>query len=137
MNVWKSTGKLRYDPHVERGTFRPFWVILQCDRELVRYYQHIFYTLYFKRLQTAMWGSHCSIARGEKPLRPENWKLFAGKEIEFSYSYDGEFYSNSDKGGKHFWIKCWSEEFGDIRESLGLPRTPKIPYHISIGSLSL
>ena len=132
MIVWKSTGKIKYDPHVERGTFKPNWVILQCDRELVRYYQHIFYTLYFKRLQTAMWSSHISIVRGEKPLKPENWKLFNGKEIEFSYSYDGQFFSN----GQHFWIKVWSPEFSVIRESLGLNPEPKVPYHLSIGSIN-
>jgi hypothetical protein len=132
MNIWKSTGIIKYDPHVERGTFKPHWVILKCDKELVRYYQHIFYTLYFKKLQTAMWANHISLVRGEKPTIPDNWKLYNGKVIEFTYEYPGFFYSN----GKHFWLKVWSEQFGDIRESLGLPREPKIQYHMSIGSLN-
>lgn len=132
MSVWKSTGLVRYDPHVERGTFKPWWCILQCDREIVRYYQHVFYTLYFKKLQSAMWSSHASLVRGERPAKPENWKLFNGKTIEFQYEYPGFFYTN----GKHFWLKIWSNEFGDIRESLGLSRTPTIPYHISIGSIN-
>ena len=134
MSVWKSSGVLKYDPRAERGTFRPHWVILQCDKELVRYYQHIFYTLHHKKLQTAMWSSHCSLVRGEKPNITNAWKKFDSKVIEFSYSYDGEFFSND----RHYWIRCWSEkdEFGDIRESLGLSREPLVPYHISIGSLN-
>lgn len=131
MNVWKSTGVVRYDPRIERGTFRPNWVILQCDRELVRYYQHIFYKLYWKKLQTAMWGPHISIVRGEKP-NTDAWKRFNGRIIEFSYSYDGEFYTN----GQHFWIKAYAPEFGAIRESLGLTKEPKLPFHLSIGSIS-
>jgi len=131
MSVWSSTGVVRYDPHVERGTFKPNWCILQCDRELVRYYQHIFHTLYFKKLQTAMWSSHVSLIRGEKPTL-DTWKKYNGKVIEFKYEYPGFFYSN----GQHYWIKVWSEEFGDIRESLGLPREPRVPYHLSIGSIS-
>src|ERR1700722_8266402 len=136
MSVWTSTGKIKYDPHVERGTFKPHWVILQCDRELIRYYQHIFYTLYWKRLQTPMWGPHVSIIRGGRPTKPEAWKQLNGKLIEFSYTYDGDFYTNFDKGGKHFWIKTWSPTFAEIRESLGLSREPKVPFHLSIGSLS-
>lgn len=132
MNIHKSTGIIKYDPRIERGTFRPYWIILKCDREIIRYYQHIFYTLYFKKLQTAMWGSHCSIVRGEKPCDAGAWKKFDGQEIEFNYSYDGEFYSN----GQHFWIKAWSNSFSEIRESLGLPKEPRVPFHLSIGSLS-
>ena len=79
-----------------------------------------------------MWGSHCSIVRGEKPRNTDAWKKFDGQEIEFSYAYDGEFHSN----GQHFWIKTSSPAFGDIRESLGLPREPRVPFHLSIGSLS-
>lgn len=131
MGLWKSTGIVRYDPKVERGTFKENWVILQCDRELVRYYQHVFYTLYFKKLQTAMWGSHISIVRGEKPTK-DAWKQYNGRIIEFSYIYEGGFYTN----GQHFWLKVWSPAFGNIRESLGLSRDPKVPFHLSIGSLS-
>lgn len=132
MNIWKSSGVIKYDPHVERGTFKDWWVILKCDKELVRYYQYIFYKLYWKKLQTAMWGSHCSIARGEKPANLKAWEQFDGAVIEFSYIYDGSFYSN----GQHFWIKTWSPEFAVIRKSLGLSPEPKVPYHLSIGSIS-
>jgi hypothetical protein len=135
MNVWRSTGKIKYDPYVERGTFRPNWVILKCDNEIIRYYQHIFYKLYWKKLQSPMWGAHCSLVRCEAPLKPENWKQYNGREIEFEYYYDGVFYSNADRGGKHYWLKCWSPKFNVIRESLGLSSEPKVPYHISIGSL--
>ena len=136
MNVWRSTGLVRYDPKSERSSFKPFWVILKCDKEIVRYYQHIFYKLYWKKLQTAVWSSHCSIVRGEKPLKPENWKLYNGKEIEFNYYYDGVFNTNSDNGGKHFWLKVSSPDFKRIRESLGLSPEPRVPYHISIGSIN-
>lgn len=136
MSVHKSFGKIKYDPISERSSFKPNWVILQCDREIVRYYQHIFYTLYLKKLQTACWGSHCSLVRGERLLNPEAWKKYDGKIIEFSYSYDGGFHTNSDNGGKHFWLKCWSDKFSIVRESLGLSSSPKISYHISVGSIS-
>lgn len=132
MNVWKSTGIVRYDPRVDRGTFKDWWVIVQCDREIVRYYQHIFYTLYWKKLQTAMWGSHISIVRGEKPLNMDAWKRFNGRLIEFSYVYEGGFYTN----GQHFWMKAWSPQFAEIRASLGLKPDPKVPFHLSIGSIS-
>lgn len=132
MSVYKSQGKIKYDPRIERGTFQPWWVILQCDRELLRYYQHIYQTLYWKKLQTAMWGAHASIVRGEKPKDLDAWKRFDGKIIEFSYEYEGGFHTN----GQHFWIKVWSEEFSEIRKSLGLSEAPRVPYHLSIGALA-
>lgn len=133
--IYKSYGKIKYDPISERSTFKPHWVILQCDREIVRYYQHVFYTLYFKKMQTAVWSSHVSILRGEKPNKPENWKLYNGRTIEFEYEFNGAAGFNTN--GKHFWLKCRSPEFGKIRESLGLNPIPKIDFHLSIGSISL
>lgn len=130
MAIFKSSGIIRYDPTSPRSTFRKHWVILQCDKELLRYYQHIYSTLYWKRLQTAVWNSHISICRGEVPTIPENWKRYNGQEIEFQYSYDGEFKNN----GKHFWLLAWSRGFGEIRSSLGLETEPTVPFHLSIGS---
>lgn len=136
MNIWRSKGIVKYDPRSDRSTFKKWWVILQCDREIVKYYQHIFYKLYWKRLQTAIWNSHCSIVRGEKPLNLSAWKLFDGKMIEFEYMYDGQFHSNTDNGGKHFWIKVKpSPFFATIRASLGLSPEPRINYHLSVGTL--
>lgn len=132
METYKSTGTLKYDPNSKRGTFLPWYVILQCDRELVRYYQHIFYRLYWKKLQTAMWGPHITIVRGTKPKAMDAWKQFDGRALEFSYTYDGGFYTN----GHHYWINAKSLDFYKIRESLGLPREPECRFHLSIGSVA-
>lgn len=134
--IHKSSGFVKYDPRSDRGTFRKWWVILKCDKEIIKYYQHIFYKLYWKKLQTAIWSSHISLVRGEVPNKRENWNLYNGKEIEFFYEYDEMFQTNSNDGGKHFWLKAWSSDFKIIRESLGLNPEPKIMYHISIGSLN-
>lgn len=130
--MYKSSGIIKYDPHSKRGTFMPWYVILQCDRELVRYYQHIFYKLYWKKLQTAMWGPHITIVRGTKPRHMEAWKALNGRTVEFNYTYDGNFYTN----GHHFWIHVDSPDFYSIRESLGLPHNPECRFHLSIGSIT-
>jgi hypothetical protein len=128
--MWKSSGIVKYDPKVDRGSFVKWWVILQCDLELVRYYQHIFYKLYWRKLQTQMWSSHISLVRGEEPINKDKWKKYNGKIIEFEYEYDGEFLNN----GRHFWLKAHSPLFKDIRMSLGLSPEPFVPFHLSIGS---
>jgi hypothetical protein len=133
--VHTSIGTVKYDPNHSRSTFKPWWVIVQCDQEIVRYYQHIFYKLYFKKLQSPLWGSHISLVRQETPKIKKNWKLYDGQLVKFNYSYDGEFFSNQDSGGKHFWIKVYSDEFTMIRKSLGLAPAPFVQYHISIGSM--
>jgi hypothetical protein len=129
--MFSSYGVVKYDPRHPRSTFKPWWVILQCDPEIVRYYQHIFYKLYFKKLQTAVWNSHISLVRGEKPKITDAWKKFDGKIVEFNYEYNGVFLGN----GKHYYLKCWSKEFENIRTSLGLHPKPVINYHISVGSI--
>lgn len=131
MGQWESAGKVKYDPVSDRTTFEPHWVILLCDKEIIRYYQHIYFKTNYKKLQTAAWGSHISIIRGEKPKIIKNWKMYDNKIIDFNYIYDGEFYTND----KHVWIKARSPKFDIIRESLGLSPKPFLDFHISIGSI--
>jgi hypothetical protein len=128
-----STGILRYDPPFDRTTSRRWWAILQCDKELLRYYQHIYYRLYWKKLQTAVWGCHISIVRGETPKIKDAWKQYDGQTIEFQYEYDGQFQSN----GEYVWLACHSEAFVEIRKSLGLNPAPYVPFHISLGVLNV
>lgn len=133
--MYSSLGTVKYDPKHPRTTFKPWWCIVRCDQEIIRYYQHIFYKLYFKKLQTPVWSSHISLTRGETPKLQKNWKLYDGQLISFKYEYSGEFFSNQDACGKHFWINVFSEEFSPIRTSLGLREQPFVKYHLSIGSL--
>jgi hypothetical protein len=127
--VFKSYGKIKYDPTSPRTKFKKWWMILQCDGELIRYYQHIFYKTHWRKLQTAAWGSHISSIKGTEPINKALWGKHSGKTIEFSYNYNGKFESN----GQHVWLKIQSDKLADIREELGLTREPKIPFHISIG----
>jgi hypothetical protein len=129
--IYTSSGRLVYDPPFDRTTPRRWWAILLCDRELLRYYQHIYYTLYWKRLQTAVWNSHISIVRGETPKIKDAWKQYNGQTITFQYEYDGIFHSNS----KHVWLPAYSDDLAIIRQSLGLLPNPYVPFHLSIGSL--
>jgi hypothetical protein len=74
------------------------------------------------------------LIRGEAPKNKTNWKLYDGQLVKFQYEYNG-FLSNQDNGGKHFWIKVFSDDFKQIRQSLGLRPEPFVPYHISVGSI--
>jgi hypothetical protein len=127
--MFKSYGKIKYDPISPRTKFKKWWMILQCDKELIRYYQHIYYKTHWKKLQTAAWGPHISASRGTEPINKDSWNKHSGKTIEFSYEYNGLFQSN----GSHVWLPVKSDKLCDIREELGLTREPKIPFHLSIG----
>jgi hypothetical protein len=130
--IHASIGRVLYDPRSEKTAFKPWWVILQCDKEIVRYYQHIFYKLYWKKLQTPVWQSHLSIVRGEEPQLKNNWGKWHGKYIEYEYIYDGHFENN----GIYFWLKARSLQLNTIREELGIDPKPTMDFHISIGSLN-
>lgn len=50
-----------------------------------------------------------------------------GKEITF-------YYENTPKSnGKHWWLRVWSTDAEDIRESIGIDRIPYFSFHLTLG----
>lgn len=125
----KSTGYLRFDPRMKgQKVLDPFWLILQCDSELVRYYKHWVFKGYFEKIMMPAWGAHITVIRNEKPAKPELWGKRAGDFFEFEY--DPEIRTN----GRHYWLKVSSPSLLDFREELGLRRNPPISLHLTIGN---
>lgn len=149
--MFHSTGRLIYDPTLAlkvNTTKEPYWLILDCDDEIARYYRWLVRRHFLMNwlpfapkwswttdkwpLDTPAWGAHISIVRGEKPGYPEYWGDDAGKKLYFEYS--GELRNN----GKHFWLDVVSPEISDIRDRLGLGRKPRFSnFHLTIGNLDV
>jgi len=134
--MFRSTGRLTYDPTLAlkvKTTKDPYWLILDCDDEIARYYRWLARRhLYLDWLVPPAWGAHISILRGETPAFPEYWGADAGKRLAFEYS--GELRSN----GKHYWLDIVSPEIADIRDRLGLGRKPRFSnFHLTIGNLDV
>lgn len=137
----KSTGILRYSPKLlgrpERVSDK-WWLVLDCDPEIGRYYRLLYRNAWFNGCHRGVykcgrpaWKEHVTVIRDEEPPdeKKQLWELRAGEEIEFQYE------AKLCTGPIYIWLRVWSNDLDDIRETLGLPRQPAVPYHLTIGSL--
>ena len=122
---YKSTGTLRY--FTTDGGSR--WIRLMCCGDLARYYRT---QIHDSALMLPMWGPHITVCNGRwekiKPDFDRYWRKYDKKRIDFTYEgkvqYDSPFY----------FLFCFSERLGDIREELGLSRIfAKRPLHFTLG----
>jgi hypothetical protein len=128
--MYKTVGKLIFDPRKGTKDFEPWWVLLNLDREIQRYYAWHLERWGVEVCTGSQWGCHISVVKGEKPPLVDKWGQKHSKFIKIEY--DGRIrYDN----GKHAWIDVYSDELSDFRASLGLHR--KRRFHITIGRLKL
>ena len=158
--MWfKSNGIIRYDPirnginSVDRNgrTNRDkWWVILQTDPEICRYYRwwvnaRVLNPLGFEKRKDAIkhgfhfidrpsWGAHSSIIRGERPDAGHIhlWKKYDGKRIEYEYKHEVRQTSMDRDGHDNYWfveVRCKFLE--DLRVELGRPI--KWKFHMTVG----
>src|SRR5260221_12102806 len=128
MSKFHSTGYLRYSPTLngslarrDGGTTR-WWLILDCDPDLGRYFRHLFHLAAYKTqsLQCPLWDAHISVIANEPPP-PDKAAVggkYEGRELEFECSLVAE------TDGTYLWLPVTCEAALDIREELGLPREP-------------
>ena len=66
---------------------------------------------------------------GEEPPARELWRARHGERVEFSCA------SAPETDGSFYWLTVTCEELLDLRESLGLPRAPRHPFHLTLGRI--
>ena len=143
MNVpdhyFTTSGVCRFSPPVTRtgsttrrdGTSTEWWMIVECGRDIGAYLRSL-YCEYHHRvsiLNEPLWGTHVSIIRNEKPKQMGNWKSLEGQPITIRYSNQVEIHE------AYAAVSAECDALLDYRMSLGLPREPEIPMHMTIGNL--
>lgn len=125
-----STGILQYDPGLGAKHFDPWWALLLCDPEIVRYYswQLKKYGVEVYSNDKGLWGTHVSVLKGDIPPDPSLWKKYQGYEVEFHYNHLIRV-----DNGEHAWVDVYSEDLSAIRQELGFPFKPW--YHLTVGRL--
>jgi hypothetical protein len=125
--------KLIYDPTdvgvATRKGFQPWWAAAMLSNNLTAFYRHLIFLQTGETLTAPMWRSHVSVIRGEEPRNKGAWKKFHGREVTIQY-----FPERAMQNDKYVWFPAHSVELEDIREELGLRRTPKTPFHLTIGN---
>jgi hypothetical protein len=131
--MFQTTGKLRYSPKLTGDRSEKWWVILDADPEIGRYYRNLFQLSQWnvRKLQSPSWAEHITVVRNEEPADSfkQFWHRYDGAEIVFSYCGDME----SD--GLYCWLPVECPKLLDIREELGLERNPLYPLHLTIGNI--
>jgi hypothetical protein len=127
---FQGTAIVKYGPGIK--------VVANIDQNISNYYRSLIPKYY--NVKPQMYPAHITIVRlnKEKPTKMENWGKHEGKKIYFEYDTDVQ------RDDKYFWINAYSEDIGDIREELGLPRyrddslfggVKRNEYHITIGNV--
>jgi hypothetical protein len=123
-----STGVFRYSPMLLGSSQSKWWLVLDCDPDLNRYYRHLYHlhTYRCQKLLRPAWESHITVVRDEKPPNEEFWDKYNGQEVEFTIIPQLE--TNND----YYWFPVECDLAMKVREELGLG-LPIYPLHISIG----
>lgn len=130
--MFRSVGTLRYSPKALGDKASPnWWLILDCDRELGRYYRHLYYLSNHKchQLMRPACAEHVTVIRNEEPADQFKhlWEKYDNQEVEFLLRLEAE------TDGRYVWLPVECSFVLEIRAELGLSREPEIPLHLSIG----
>lgn len=126
---FSSIGQIIYDPKKGKA-FEPFWALLDCDDELIDYYQWWLNKAGIGINKGSLWGAHITFIRGEEPPNQTLWGKYEGLAIEYRYSN----YFRYDNG-RHVWLDVYCPTLNEIREELGLKSLRSMSLHLTIGRL--
>lgn len=136
MYWFEGTGKVVYDPH--RGSMRnntDWWCVIECDREITRYYRWWLQKEKHVILHQPAWDAHISVVRGEKRVAKNvsAWKKHHGRRVKFRYEHgDIQVSKDKDAPGYFHWVRVDCPVVDEIREELGLIASWKF-HHLTIG----
>ncbi|MEZ0386282.1 MAG: hypothetical protein ACAI34_04380 [Verrucomicrobium sp.] len=134
----KAVARFEFSPALDRkgsrvrrdGFTTEWWLILRCDPELGRYLRSLHHVHHYRTrsLQEPLWGTHVSVVRGEIPPSPGIWRTLQGRTVALEYEVKPQ------ETDGYVWLPVKCEAALDYRESLGLPREPLWPLHLTIGN---
>lgn len=130
----QASGRLRYSPQLigSRADSFSWWLVVDCDPEIGRYYRHLYYLAHNKcqNIQKSSWAEHITVIRDEEPSEDKKglWKKYDGMDVLFQYNPEVR------GDGLYFWLDVESPFLLDIRSEIGLSRNPEYPLHLTIGN---
>lgn len=129
--MWKSTGILRYSPKLLGGKSDKWWLVIDCEEEIGRFYRQLYYLGTYKTsiIMRPAWDSHVTVIRNEEPIHKQFWEKYRDTKIDLVCLPPVQ------TNGKYYWLNVECDKLYEIREELGLPRLPEIPFHLSIGHI--
>ena len=136
---FESYGTLRYSPKLAGNRNDRWWLVLDCEREIGRYYRKLFelYQYRCSKLQIPAWEEHITVIRDEEPPNKDLWEKYEGQKFSFFCLIPpATNYVTTPNDLGYFWLTVESPSLLNIREELGLTRNPEYPLHLTFGNLS-
>lgn len=134
MLVFEAKGVLNFQPidRTKKHKYQSTWkrtALIETDCDLERYYAWFIERRFNLKLNKTIRGTHISFIndRVDFKLFDEAAKFFNGKEIKFYYEVEPK------TNGKHWWVRIYSPDAENIRESIGLIRHPYFGLHLTLG----
>jgi hypothetical protein len=134
MLVFETKGVLNFEPidRTKKQKNQSSWkrtALIETDCDLERYYAWFLEKRFSLKLNKTIRGTHISFIndRVDFKLFEEASKFFNGKEIKFYYEVEPK------TNGKHWWVRIYSPDAENIRESMGLSRHPYFGLHLTLG----
>lgn len=134
MHKYESFGKLCYNPERGKNQSTSWWLVVDVDKEITRYYRWWVKTEIGILLQQPSWNAHISVIRGAQPPNPEFWRKYEQKTIGFQIKHEVRQSGDTtgwDRPDNYWFVDVFSEELSHIQQEMGFPAKDK--YHITIG----
>lgn len=134
-NMIKSTGVLEFSPqdrtrkHKNQSSWKKTAMIM-VDSDIDEYYSWFLKKRFNLELNRTLRGSHITIISDKMDFQvfEDAAKIFDGREIDFFYDP-----KDINSTGKHWWLNVECTDAENIRESMGLKRTPYFGFHLTLG----
>lgn len=105
------------------------WVIAECPKDIMEYYWNWIFKEKGIRLHKPRFGSHISIIRGDEEFDRKSNIYWKYHEEFTEFNYDNNLQTNGD----YWWLPIHCSKFEMLRHELGLSKTPKFGFHLTIG----
>jgi hypothetical protein len=121
--MFESIGTLQYGPGIK--------AIILIDQQIAEYYRTMIPKYMYAKPQ--MYPAHITVVRlnKESPANMQLWGKYQNNKITFCYD------NTIRVDWKYYYLDAFSDQIGEIREELGLPkyRDRRTSYHITIGNI--
>ena len=125
---------LKYNPRRGKNQNSDWWLVVEVDPEITRYYRWWAKTSLGILLHAPSWDAHVSVVRGEEPKNRLAWGKHDNQIIAFNVKPDVRQTGDTtgwDRPDNYWFVDIFSAELSAIKQELGF--APKEKYHITIG----
>jgi len=132
--LYSCVGILLYNPPRGKMKTNPWWLVVDVEPEITRYYRWWVQKEKGILLCKPSWDAHITVVRGMEPTNSDIWNKHNLREIKFSICHMPRQSGDTtgwDRPDNYWFVDIFSKNLSDIMTELGFPEKEK--YHLTIG----